>query len=153
MQEDALYISHFTDNTTLTNVGRLALYIYLTSLTTPHSPMQEDLPYISLHWQLHTHRCRKTCPIYIYIYIYISHFTNNSILNDVGSLALYLYISHFTDNSILTYVGRLAARSGTHVEDALLLLRSQCHDGQEAGPPLQHVVTRQVLRCGTCRHR
>ena len=44
-------------------------------------------------------------------------------------------------------VGGLATRSGSHVEDTLVGLRGEGHNGQERRCRLDHVLTRKVLRC------
>mmetsp|Transcript_6462 Transcript_6462/g.18037 ORF Transcript_6462/g.18037 Transcript_6462/m.18037 type:complete len:250 (-) Transcript_6462:440-1189(-) len=52
----------------------------------------------------------------------------------------------------LSDVSRLSTRSGRHVQNDLILLRRQCHDGDEGGGALNHVLSSQVLRRGSHWH-
>lgn len=49
-----------------------------------------------------------------------------------------------------TYVAGFATRGTAHIQDALILLWSQSHNREETGSSLQHVVSSQVFRGGTC---
>ena len=61
---------------------------------------------------------------------------------------------HVTNDGLeyqLTNIGRLAPWGGAHVQHTLPLLGRECHDREEAGGSLEHVVTSQVLGGSTWR--
>lgn len=58
-------------------------------------------------------------------------------------------VSNLCDSPLLTNIGCFATWSCTHVQDSFVRLRSESHDRQKTGSTLQHVVSTEILGCGT----